>query len=170
MIIHNLRQPKHRFHKKETIPMKCFFLPVLLFSLSCHAQTDLMSPSDMLIKAIVGKFAPQNCDSKTQYEFHQVGNSIQGDIRGAGRLMASIEIPLASAKFHGVDEGFYKLSYSSRQENFSNKSVSEAEVLISTNFKVRRVVNSKVNDVVVINNGIVLSSGQYSLDMVRCDP
>lgn len=149
--------------------MKRFFLTAMLFSLSCQAQTDLGSPSDMLIKAVVGRFAPQNCDSKTQYEFHQVGNLIQGDIRGAGRLMATIEIPLASAKFHGMEEGYYKLSYSSRQENFANKSVSEAEVLISTNFRVRRVLNSKVNGVVVINNGIVLSNGQTSLEMVRCD-
>ncbi len=83
--------------------------------------------------------------------------------------MATIEIPLASAKFHGMEEGYYKLSYSSRQENFANKSVSEAEVLISTNFRVRRVLNSKVNGVVVIKNGIVLSNGQTSLEMVRCD-
>ena len=162
--------------------MKKFFTLILFSWASCFAQTlsspdtadnhlkrETLTPREILIKAFTGKFSPESCTSKTVYEYILDNEFLKGTFKGDGRLIATINIPLGSAKYFGFENGFHKIMFTTFQENVSNKSLSQAEILIETDFKIRRTISSKVNQAFAIKDGIVLSNGKKPLEMIKCE-
>ena len=132
-------------------------------------KTDSLSPREILVKAMEGKYSPLNCDSKTVYEFNLENQTLKGVFKGDNKIIATMNIPIGSAKKISEENGVYRIGFQSFQENLSTKSSSSAEIVMESNFKVRRTIDSIVNQIPMIKEGVILSSNQKSLDLVKCD-
>lgn len=130
----------------------------------------LLSPKDVLIRALVGTSSPEKCDSKTTYLYRLENDLLVGEFRGNGNLISTNTIRLDAVKYIGSFNGMHRIAYRSISEAANNnKTQNINDVTIETDLKIRRTLESTRGTVQLIKDGVVLSSNQKTLDIVKCN-
>jgi tetrahydromethanopterin S-methyltransferase subunit H len=130
----------------------------------------LLSPKDVLIRALVGTSSPEKCDSKTTYLYRLENDLLVGEFRGNGNLISTTTIRLDAVKYIGSFNGMHRVAYRSISEAANNNKIQNInDVTIETDFKIRRTLESTRGTVQLIKDGVVVSSNQKTLDIVKCN-
>ena len=129
----------------------------------------LLSPRDVLAGAYVGTWSPEQCGSRSTYVYRLENESLLGEFRGNGNLIATYIIRLDTVKYLGSFNGMHRVAYRGTSEAVSNKVQTVNDVTVETDFKIRRTVDSTRGNVQQIKDGVVLSSNQKVLDTVKCN-
>ena len=129
----------------------------------------LLSPRDVLAGAYVGTWSPEQCGSRNTYVYRLENESLLGEFRGNGNLIATYIIRLDTVKYLGSFNGMHRVAYRSTSEAVSNKVQTVNDVTVETNFKIRRTLDSTRGNVQQIKDGVVLSSNQKVVDIVKCN-
>ena len=128
-----------------------------------------LSPRDVLAGAYVGTWSPEQCGSKTTYVNRLENESLLGEFRGNGNLISTSVIRLDTVKYLGSFNGMHRVAYRVTSENASNKVQTVNDLTIETDFKIRRTVDSTRGNVQLIKDGVLLSSNQKVVDIVKCN-
>jgi hypothetical protein len=128
----------------------------------------LLSPRDILAGAYVGTWSPEQCGSKTTYVYRLENESLIGEFRSNGNLISTSTIRLDTVKYLGSFNEMHRVAFRVTSENASTKVQTVNDLTIETDFKKRRTVDSTRGNVQLIKDGVVLSSNQKVLEIIKC--